>query len=204
MKLVDNSKNRLERRKEETREKIIDAAKALFDEQGFNDTTMELIAEKADVAKKTLYNHFPVKEAILAEIIGRATRGLGQASIDKLKQMPDTRTRIIQSFTQLLEMALSQEDVFKTYFAYRMYNRFQLSKDQSIKSGGHEILEEIVRLGQQSGELRIDLPVKAFMNHLEMILAIIITDLVNRKDDLVLEKSIAENVDIFLDGVRNR
>lgn len=196
--------NRQERRKEETRKKIIAAAKSLFDRQGFNVTTVEQIAEKADVAKKTLYNHFPVKEAILAEIIAGATSGLDLASIDKLKNMPDTRTRIIQLFNQLLEMALKQEDFFLAYFAYRMYNKFQLSEDQSIKSGGHEILEEIIKLGQQSGELRTDLPIKVFLNHLEMVLAITITDIVRRKDDLVLEKCIEENVDIFLYGVSGR
>ena len=204
MELVDNSKNRLERRKEETRKKIITAAKTLFDKQGFHETTMEQIAEKADVAKKTLYNHFPVKEAILAEFVERATKGLAPNLISKLKDMPDTRTRIIDTFSQLLEIAFRQEDIFKAYFAYRMYNKFQLPEDRSLKSGGHEYMEAIVKLGQQSGELRSDLPVAAFLNHLELVLAIIISDLVQPKDDLALRKSIEENVDIFLDGVRDR
>lgn len=204
MESVDKSGNRMERRKEETRKKIIEAAKVLFDKQGFNNTTMEQIAAKADVAKKTLYNHFPVKEAILAEFIGMATKSMSQASSLKLEQLPDTRTRLIYSFTQQLEMALRQEDIFKAYFAYRMYNKFQEPEDRSIRTGSHVFMEAIVKLGQQSGELRTDVPMEAFLKHLELVLAIIITDLVHRKDDLVLSKLIEENIDIFLDGVRAR
>ena len=196
--------NRQERKKEETRKKIIETAMALFEKNGFEATTMEQISEEADIARRTLYNHFPVKEAILAEFIGSATKGSGSAIMLRLQQMPDTRTRLIHSFTQQLEMALKQEDIFRAYFAYRMYNKFQLPEDHSIKSGGHVFFEEIVKLGQQSGELRTDIPVEAFLKHLELVLAIIITDLIHRKDDLVLSKLIEENVDIFLNGVRVR
>lgn len=204
MRSFDISGSRLERRKQETRKKIIEAAVALFAQQGFNDTTMEQIADKADVAKKTLYNHFPVKEAILAESVGREMKASGSALIPKLKRLPDTRSRIIQVFTKMLEMAAKQEQIFKAYFAYRMYNKFQPDKDQSIRTGGHEFLEEIVKLGQQSGELRTDLTAEAYSNYLEIVLAVIVTDRVRGKDGPALKKFIEENVDIFLDGVRDR
>jgi len=203
MEPVAHSGNRLERRKEETRKKIIEAAKALFNKQGFNDTTMEQVAEKADVAKKTLYNHFPVKEAILAELVQRSMTGLGPALMHKLQQLPDTRTRIIHLFTELLEAAAKQENIFKAYFAYRMYNKFQMHEDQSIRSGAHDFAEVIVKLGRQSGELRTDLSFEAYYNHLEIALAIIITDKVRGKDGPALREAIEENVDVFLNGVRN-
>ncbi|WP_344884594.1 helix-turn-helix domain-containing protein [Nonomuraea antimicrobica] len=37
----------------------------LFVEQGYNQTTVAQIAEEADVAKKTFFNHFPTKEDVL-------------------------------------------------------------------------------------------------------------------------------------------
>ncbi len=201
---IDQSSNRLERRKQETRKKIIEAARDLFDQQGFNATTMEQVAEKADVAKKTLYNHFPVKEAILAEFVRSALEALGPALINKLEQLPDTRSRIIQLFTVLLEAAAKQEDIFKAYFAYRMYNKLLVAEDRSIRSGGHEFGLEIIQLGQYSGELRADLPLESYANHLELALAIVIIDKVRGKTGPALRKSIEENVDIFLDGFRER
>lgn len=38
---------------------------ALFVEKGFDSTTMEDIAELADVARATVFNHFPRKSAFL-------------------------------------------------------------------------------------------------------------------------------------------
>lgn len=45
---------------------LVDVAGRLFDSQAYESVTMEQIALEADVAKRTLYNHFPTKEALLA------------------------------------------------------------------------------------------------------------------------------------------
>ena len=57
--------SRRERKKEETRERIFKAACKLFRDKGFEATTIDDIAEKADVAKGTFFNYFPRKEAVL-------------------------------------------------------------------------------------------------------------------------------------------
>lgn len=43
---------------------ILDAAVALFCEEGFGATSMDRIAQRAAVSKRTVYNHFPSKEAL--------------------------------------------------------------------------------------------------------------------------------------------
>ena len=50
-----------------TRLRIAETAHALFERHGFDAVTMEQIAIEADVVRGTLYNHFPVKEAVLVE-----------------------------------------------------------------------------------------------------------------------------------------
>jgi AcrR family transcriptional regulator len=55
---------RRERKKEETRLRIFLAAAELFNEKGFDATTVDEIAERADVAKGTFFNYFPRKEAL--------------------------------------------------------------------------------------------------------------------------------------------
>ena len=52
---------RRERKKLETRQRISTAAFALFVERGYEATTVEAIAERADVAKGTVFNYFPQK-----------------------------------------------------------------------------------------------------------------------------------------------
>ena len=53
--------NRLDRRKLEIRERILSAAYQSFLERGVADTTLEDICERADVANRTFFNHFPTR-----------------------------------------------------------------------------------------------------------------------------------------------
>jgi TetR/AcrR family transcriptional regulator, regulator of mycofactocin system len=57
--------NRRDRRTARTRQAIIDAGRTLIDEQGYAHTTIDQIAERADVAARTFFRHFASKEALL-------------------------------------------------------------------------------------------------------------------------------------------
>ncbi|AFR49482.1 TetR/AcrR family transcriptional regulator [Gordonia sp. KTR9] len=53
-------------RRSATRSRIAEAAAQIFAEVGFADTTMEAVAERADVSARTVYRHFGSKGALLA------------------------------------------------------------------------------------------------------------------------------------------
>jgi TetR/AcrR family transcriptional regulator of autoinduction and epiphytic fitness len=67
---------------------IVDAAVAEFRQSGFAATSMDKIAASAGVSKRTVYNHFPSKEALFAQILEqtvgtqhrRARPGVSQGS----------------------------------------------------------------------------------------------------------------------------
>lgn len=79
------------------REAILDAAIEEFRRQGFEATSMDRIASAAEVSKRTVYNHFPSKETLFAEILLQ----LWNRSTEKmnLKYRPDRPLR-----EQLLEL----------------------------------------------------------------------------------------------------
>jgi AcrR family transcriptional regulator len=60
-----NAVDRQERRKRRTRQTIQSAAFDLFAERGYRETTINDIAERADVAPRTVTLHFPAKEELL-------------------------------------------------------------------------------------------------------------------------------------------
>src|SRR4051812_35042733 len=56
-----------ERRRQQTRARIVDAAAELFAERGFDAVSVVEIAQRAGVVEKTVFNHFPVKEGLVFE-----------------------------------------------------------------------------------------------------------------------------------------
>jgi AcrR family transcriptional regulator len=71
MKNTATSLKRRERKKKATRDAIFRVAQKLFDQKGFENTSVEDITEKVDIAQSTFFNYFPRKEDILVEIFKR-------------------------------------------------------------------------------------------------------------------------------------
>ncbi len=71
---------RRERKKAEVRQRIGDAATALFLRRGFDQVSVSQIAEAADVARPTVFAHFPRKEDLFfdryPEVAGQLTRAI--------------------------------------------------------------------------------------------------------------------------------
>jgi AcrR family transcriptional regulator len=61
-------------RGERTAERILDAAEALFAEQGFAGTTMRDVARTVGIRTPSLYNHFESKEDLHAAVLERGIR----------------------------------------------------------------------------------------------------------------------------------
>lgn len=73
--------DRRERRRQDTRERIIAAALELIRTQGYAATSVDAIAERADVARRTLFNHFPRKQDLLAAWAGERRARLSELAV---------------------------------------------------------------------------------------------------------------------------
>jgi len=98
-----------------TQDAILDAAIDLFIESGFETTPMDAIAEKAGVAKGTLYYHFKSKEGIVDAVVERFVLEAEAAfeaivsgpadALSKLKALVAKETELdAQSFSRLHRM----------------------------------------------------------------------------------------------------
>jgi AcrR family transcriptional regulator len=90
--------SRRERRKLELRTRIVEAARTLFSEQGFQDTRVADVCERADIAQKTFFNHFPTKLDLLREIAQAGIEELMFEIEDVRKAELGTRERIRRFF----------------------------------------------------------------------------------------------------------
>lgn len=96
-----------------TRQKILDAAAAIFAEKGYSLTLLSDIAEGAGVHLTALYYYYDSKEALVSDIIcyvpTRTSIAL-KAALDALPQASSCRQRIETAFTVYLESILKDDN----------------------------------------------------------------------------------------------
>lgn len=67
------------------RRQILDAAVALFNEQGYDAASVSALGARLGLSKTALYHHFPSKEALLEAAVTEALDGL-EAAIERAEQ----------------------------------------------------------------------------------------------------------------------
>jgi AcrR family transcriptional regulator len=75
----DRGGERPGRRSRRTRRELLEAARAVLEEDGLAALTVKAVTERADVGHGTFYHHFPSTEALLAAAIEESMRELSEA-----------------------------------------------------------------------------------------------------------------------------
>jgi AcrR family transcriptional regulator len=105
--MEDAQPSRRERRRIEIRERIVETAFLLFETQGYEATPVTEIAERADIAYGTLFQHFPSKLDLLREVSGRALLRLFE-NVEEVSKAPgDFSERLVLLFDRTAENAES-------------------------------------------------------------------------------------------------
>ena len=66
---IQKEKNKHQVRTEETQAKILDAAEAIFSEQGFEKTQLEEVASRAGYTRGAIYAHYSSKEELFLALM---------------------------------------------------------------------------------------------------------------------------------------
>ena len=144
--------NRRSRKRLQTRDHLASVALALFERDGFDSVTMEQIAAEADVARATLYNHFPVKEAVLVH----AMHAQLAQDLEPLIARVLAVSGFVDRMTLLLDASAGWWALHRQYAA--PYIRFRF---QDVHNDASEMLSAytgLIAQAQASGELRSAVP----------------------------------------------
>jgi AcrR family transcriptional regulator len=95
-----------ERKKQETHDRLLEAARSLFDERGFEGTTVDEVCARADVSQKTFFNYFPTKQHIVREIAASFLADLGALVEEARRRGGSTADRLAHLFGRAGEEAL--------------------------------------------------------------------------------------------------
>jgi AcrR family transcriptional regulator len=108
-------KERREREREETRAKIIDAARELFALEGYDAVSMRRIAEAIEYSPTAIYVHFEDKEALFQELC-RQDFGRLASVFTKLSQVEDPVERIREIGHAYIHFALLYPNHYRLMF----------------------------------------------------------------------------------------
>ena len=193
---MNENLSRRERKKWETRQRLMEAALRLFREQGYNDTTVEQIAGAADVAKGTFFNYFEVKEAILPALAEWRLRQLEEALLPEQGAPTSPVARIKLALCLVAEDPLSDPILAQRLFAAKR-RRLELRPVHVLTN----LLSEQVRQAQAVGEIRTDLD-PVYLGGL--IRALFFQQLMMWHHDhrpALLPEMLCTTVDLLLDGI---
>ncbi|MEI5523530.1 TetR/AcrR family transcriptional regulator [Streptomyces brasiliscabiei] len=151
-------------RREATRQKLYEAAVTLIAEQGFSATTVDEIAERAGVAKGTVYYNFASKSVLFEELlrhgVGLLTTSLREAAegtareggsrVDSLDAMIRAGLVFIDRYPSFTQLYVAE--LWRT-------NRAWQSTLMVVRQEAVAVVEGVLREGVEGGELSDEIDV---------------------------------------------
>jgi AcrR family transcriptional regulator len=137
-----------ERRRQETRAKLVRAAHQLMAEKGIGATTIQEITDTADVGFGSFYNHFESKQAIVQAIIDETIESYGDA-LDRIADEVEDPAEIVAASVRYVVMRGSEDPTWG-WFLLR-----SVLLAQALRTGFGRRLARDIRLGIEAGRFRV-------------------------------------------------
>jgi AcrR family transcriptional regulator len=159
-------------RRQATRQKLYEAAVTLIAEQGFSATTVDEIAERASVAKGTVYYNFASKNELFEELlrhgVGLLTASLKEAGdeviarggnrVDALDAMIRAGLSFILRYPSFIQLYVAE--VWRTN---RAWQATLTVVRQQVVSVVEDVLRDAVADGELSDEIDVPLTASALI-----------------------------------------
>lgn len=137
--------------------KVLDAAKSLFYEKGYEETTMQDIMAESGLSKGAIYHHFTSKQEILRSMIKDAEAQVNsyfaEIADDKLLSVEEKIQNIIAYFIH--------NQTQNTLILNRWVEKVPYALVDTIRNGNNHIapqISKIIRQGIISGKFQCDYP----------------------------------------------
>ncbi|MEU7569668.1 TetR/AcrR family transcriptional regulator [Streptomyces fradiae] len=155
-------------RRQATRTKLYEAAVTLIAEQGFSATTVDEIAERAGVAKGTVYYNFKSKTELFEELlrhgVGLLTASLRDAA-DETAARGGTRVEALDAMIRAGLVFIDQYPAFTQLYVAELWrtNRAWQSTLLVVRQEAVAVVETVLRDAVAGGELsdEVNIPLTA-------------------------------------------
>lgn len=204
---------RKEREKQQRREEIMQAAEEVFFSKGFEKSTMDDVAEKAELSKGTLYLYFKSKEDLhmavarkaihlLRDYTSKATEDEGTA-LEKLGQMGRACIEFSRSHPDHMKAIMTLEEVEPLSISLSTSDVQNMIYNESTVGAVIQIVEQGVR----EKLIRSDIPTALVAHTLWMSVLSVIRFVSSKQSllqvlDLSPDKLYESHFELVLNGIR--
>lgn len=155
MDMIEAPLGRREKRKQEIRARIEDAAYALFKTQGIEETSIEQICVEADVARRTFYGHFPNKHALLGGLGISRIYNQSEPMLRELMSKRDTTRGRLEAMIDYIESNFSAYEDIDRQLILIAPSAFAEDPEQQREIGNSSIssFTQLIRAGLELGDV---------------------------------------------------
>ncbi|MFJ5305923.1 TetR/AcrR family transcriptional regulator [Streptomyces sp. NPDC088350] len=152
-------------RREATRQKLYEAAVTLIAEQGFSATTVDEIAERAGVAKGTVYYNFASKSVLFEELlrhgVGLLTASLKEAA-EQTERDGGSKVDALDAMIRAGLGFIARYPSFTQLYVAELYrtNRAWQSTLMVVRQQVNAAIEDVLHAGVAGGEFSPEIDVR--------------------------------------------
>jgi AcrR family transcriptional regulator len=128
---------RRERERQETRQRILDAARDLFVHEGYEAVSMRKIAEKIEYSPTAIYHHFRDKQALLEELCVNDFRALAAAFL-RIGRVEDPVERLRKIGEAYVAFGLQNQSQYRFMFMTPGIDASDSEQSQEMKGNPEE------------------------------------------------------------------
>lgn len=180
------------------RSQILEGARQVFLEAGYEGASMSLIAREAGVSKGTLYVYFPGKEELFAAVVRQACQMSAGPAFDMLAREPDIFRAMCLAGKGFLNFLLRPETLAIHRVVIAESAKFPELGRAFYAAGPAVNIERVgdfLRTRVASGDLEIDDPELAAMQFLELCKA----GLLQKRQMQIIDTPSPERVDYVIE-----
>ncbi len=140
----------------EVTERIIVESGILFGKYGIRSMTMDSLAEKMGISKRTIYERFKDKDTLLLEVI----KYYKKQSTEQAHQILDESDNAIEAMFRIMKMTISQIEQMNPVF-FNDFRKYHIKVFKQLAGGGairdYSITRKLLETGVKQKVFREDL-----------------------------------------------
>jgi AcrR family transcriptional regulator len=144
-------------KKTDNKDNILEISLQLFSELGFDAVGIQLIVDRSEITKPTLYHYFGSKKGLLEAILKKYFGDL----LDRLEKVAEYRGDLIKTLTDIVNEYFIYAEKYKSFFYLQLSLSFVPSSNETYaiilpyqQKLAHLLKEVFIQAAGQHGNLR--------------------------------------------------